>query len=97
MQEKIRIYWNLGKCIAEIPSIAKGIGDNAEKALKNLIRSFTDVCKDRCHTCWTSNVEITHETHEGKFMNTLSTIVTCRECRTVRTDRIFTEKDNNDT
>lgn len=92
MQEKIRIYWNLGKCIAEIPNVAKGIGDDADKALRNLGQSFVDACKDRCHTCWTSNVEIQKETYDGKFMNTLSTVITCRECGTIRTDRIFMEK-----
>lgn len=91
--EKIRIYWNLGKCIAEIPNVAKGIGDNAEKALRNLSRSFLDTCEDRCHTCWTANVEITQEVYEGRFMNTVSTVVTCRECGIVRIDRQFVGKE----
>ncbi len=90
--EKIRIYWNLGKCIAEIPGVAKGIGDNAEKALRSLSKSITNICKDRCHTCWTTNVEITYETYAGKFMNTISTVVNCRECGTERIDKVFVEK-----
>lgn len=92
MYEKIRIYWNLGKCIADIPGVAKGIGDNADKALRNLSKSLIDTCKDRCHTCWTTNVDIQYETYEGKFMNTVSTVVTCRECHAVRIDREFVEK-----
>lgn len=92
MDELIKLKWQFNKCVAEIPGVAMGKGDNAEKALKNLIRSLIANCKDRCHTCGSSDVSIEHKDRIGKFVDTFTTNVTCRECGTTRVDNTYIEK-----
>lgn len=96
MVENIKVYWKNDVCIAEIPGIETGKGDCAYRALDNLYRSFIAKCKDRCHTCLSSNVTIVHEDRIGKYVNTLITIVACRDCNTTRVDNLYVENKRRD-